>query len=340
MAALWFEPEVLVDSLSETVGYKSGLALSMEAMCDHLAGSEYADLLVASEGQLSRIRAEEYDQLFYRLLHAIGYTEEEYDGDYLGIRLFHKYRGTDKERIYLRTGELFLQCWPPLIEQAKETGIKAVDPSPYLQSCADELGRVGLEIAIERLEAINRGLMLSPNSSLRYTEWRSVQQLEVLFQGAAHQPEQGQFIDQRFINYLVANPHKMDVVHWRKFEEFTAEYFHRSGYQVQLGPGRNDDGVDVRIWKASQDKASECPDCIVQCKRQKNKIEKVVIKGLYADLQFESAKRGLVVSTSELTPGARKTIKVRGYPVDEVNSTQLNRWLTELHVPGTGVVRV
>lgn len=339
MAAIWFEPEVLVDSLSETVGYKAGLALSMEAMCDHLAGSEYPDLLATSEVRMIRIRAEEYDQLFYRLLHAIGYTQEEYNGDYLGIYLFHKYRGTDKERIYLRITELFLQCWPPLLEQAKKSGTKAVDPGPYLQACSDELGPIGVEIAIEKLEAISRGLKLSPTSPLRYTEWRSVQPLAALFDGADHEPELGKFVDQRFINYLVANPHKMDAVHWRKFEEFTAEYFHRTGYQVQLGPGKNDDGVDVRIWKASQDRDSECPDCIVQCKRQKDKIEKVVVKGLYADLQFEGAKRGLVVTTSELSPGARRTISVRGYPIDEVNSVQLNRWLTELHVPGTGIVR-
>ncbi len=339
MAALWFEPEVLVDSLSETVGYKAGLALSVEAMCDHLAGTQYADLLLASEHQMIRVRAENYDELFYKLLYAIGYTEDEYDGDYLGIRLFHKYRGTANEKVYMRTGELFLQCMPPLIEQAKKTDTK-VDPIPYLKACADELGPAGLDIAIERLDAIDLGLKLSPTSPLRYTEWRNTQQLDALFDGGGHEPELGQFIDQRFINYLAANPHKMDIVHWRKFEEFTAEYFHRSGYQVQLGPGRNDDGVDVRIWKPNQDKDSECPDCIVQCKRHKDKIAKLVIKGLYADLKFEGATRGLVVTTSELSPGARKTIQVRGYPVDEVNRIQLKRWLTELQVPGTGVMRV
>ena len=129
-------------------------------------------------------------------------------------------------------------------------------------------------------------------------------------------------------------------MYWRKFEQLTAEFFDRTGYKVELGPGRNDDGVDVRIWKESQDKDSECPDCIIQCKRQRDKIEKIVVKGLYADVQFYGARRGLLVTTSELSRGARQTMRLRGYPVEEVNGTQLYRWLKELHVPGSGIVRV
>jgi restriction system protein len=120
----------------------------------------------------------------------------------------------------------------------------------------------------------------------------------------------------------------------------TAEYFDRAGYSVELGPGQNDDGVDVRIWKEEQHQDSESPHCIIQCKRKKQKVEKVFIKGLYADIKFEEAECGLLVTTSELSRGARKTITVRGYPIKEVNHTQLKKWLTELHTPGNGVVRV
>jgi len=35
MGGLWFDPETLADSLSETAGYKAGLALSLDTMCDH-----------------------------------------------------------------------------------------------------------------------------------------------------------------------------------------------------------------------------------------------------------------------------------------------------------------
>ena len=341
MGGMWFDPEVLADSLSETVGYKSGLALSLDAMCDHLADTEYADQLRESELYTIRLRSEDYEHLFYKLLHRIGYTDEEYDGDRTGARLFHKYRGTEKEKTNERVAELFLEYWPRLMEETVNIGRTSIDPTPFLRACTRELGQVGLEIAIERLKVINRGLMLNPHSGLRYTEWRNVEQLDTLFSDRGSEPEHGKFIDQRFINYLSANPEKISAMHWRKFEQLTAEYFDRSGYRVELGPGQNDDGIDVRLWKEEDGNGhSDFPHCIVQCKRQKQKIEKVVIKGLYADIEFEGAERGLLVTTSELSRGARKTIRVRGYPIEEVNRAQLNEWLTELHVPGTGIVRV
>jgi restriction system protein len=129
-------------------------------------------------------------------------------------------------------------------------------------------------------------------------------------------------------------------MHWRKFEELTAEYFKREGFNVELGPGSNDDGIDVRVWTPTQDMASDPPHMIIQCKRQKDKVEKVVVKGLYADVQFQNAECGLIVTTSELSPGAKKVISIRGYPIEEINNAGLRKWLTALQVPGSGIVRV
>lgn len=340
MGGMWFDPETLADCLSETAGYKAGLALSIEAMCDHLSDTGYADLLLESETHIVRLRSEEYEDLFFKLLHRIGYTEEEFDGDYTGIGLFHKYRNTKDEKAHQRVTELFIEHWSKLIDEATKSEQKSIDPTPFFKACMGELGRQGLDLAMERLEVINRGLKLNPHGGLRYTEWTNVEQLDALFSGGSNDPEYGKFIDQRFINYLYANPDKLALMHWRKFEELTAEYFERNGFIVELGPGRNDDGVDVRIWKSDQEKESESAHCIIQCKREKQKIEKVVVKGLYADIEFEGAERGLLVTTSELSPGAKKTIVTRGYPIGEVNRIELRRWLQELHTPGTGIVRI
>jgi restriction system protein len=84
----------------------------------------------------------------------------------------------------------------------------------------------------------------------------------------------------------------------------------------------------------------ESPHILVQCKRQKAKVEKVVVKGLHADVSYESADYGLIVTTSELSPGARATIEARGYPIQEVDRSGLEKWLQTLRTPGTGIVRV
>ena len=200
------------------------------------------------------------------------------------------------------------------MQEALRVDHKLTDLSPLLKTCAQEFGHVGFKIAMEQIEMIERGLMLNPYSTLRYTEWQNVEQLDTLFSSKECKPEYGKFIDQRFINYLRANTEKIDTMHWRKFEQLTAEYFDRNGYRVELGSGQNDDGIDIRIWKENGNDKSELPHCIIQCKRQKRKIEKTVVKGLYADIEFAGAKRGLLVTTSELSRGAKRTIRIRSYP--------------------------
>lgn len=340
MGGMIFEPEVLGDTLAETCGYKAGLALSLEALCDHLSATQYADILVASETSMVRLRSEEYEELFYKLLHRVGYTEEEYDGDTTGIGLWHKYQGTDLEQIYLGVVQLFTEVWPTIMDDALKSGKTSLDPSPFFEAVRKKFGQVGIQLALEKLDAIDKGMNLSPHSGLRYTAWKNVEDLEGLFSGNAKKPEYGTFFDQRFINYLNANTDRLGDIHWRKFEELTAEFFEREGFNVELGPGSNDDGVDVRVWEDSQDQKNDPPHFIIQCKRQKSKIEKVVIKGLYADVAFQEASYGLIVTSSELSPGARETISVRGYPIREVNNHGVKDWLTALRVPGTGIVRV
>lgn len=340
MGGMWFDPEILGDSLSETAGYKSGLALSIDAMCDHLSDTPYADLLRESETQIVRIRSEDYDDLFYKLLYRIGYTKEEYDGDVTGIGLYHKYKGTDLEKVHEGVLEIFIQTWPVIMQQAKEKGEKSLDPEPFMRTAFEQYGQEGLAMAYERLMVLDRGLNLSPHSGIRYREWLNIEDLESLFKGGAGTPEIGTFIDQRFINYLYANHNKLIEMHWRKFEELTAEYFQREGFNVELGPGTNDDGVDVRVWKPTQSKDDEAPHIIIQCKRQKDKVEKVVVKGLYADMLFQKAELGLIATTAELSPGSQQTIIARGYPIEEVDNSGLRTWLEALQTPGTGIVRI
>jgi hypothetical protein len=100
------------------------------------------------------------------------------------------------------------------------------------------------------------------------------------------------FFDQRFVNYLSQRPELQDI-NWRQFEGLAAEWLARSGYVVELGSGRNDGSVDVRAWSADA-KPDTPPVLIVQCKREKRKIGKVVVKALWADMHAERADAGLM----------------------------------------------
>ncbi|UOB59450.1 restriction endonuclease [Burkholderia pyrrocinia] len=284
------------------------------------------------------MRSEEYEDLFYSLLNGIGFTEVQFQGFAVESgRLYHKYKKHALAE-YMGTLEIFNALWPQLVEQARK-GNTAIEPSPIVREALKKYGRLGATIAIEYIDIFARSVQLNPHSVQRYVEWDYALSLDGLFVGTDSPPEVGVFIDQRYINFLYKNPEKLATMHWRKFEELTSEFFVREGYRVEIGPGGNDDGVDIRIWGPDEGDGNS-PLCLVQCKRTKAKVEKVVVKGLHADVVYENAKRGLIVTTSELSPGARTTIQTRGYPIEEVEHEGLKKWLSKLRVPGTGIVRV
>jgi restriction system protein len=211
---------------------------------------------------------------------------------------------------------------------------KAIDPTPFLLKVLDKYGRAGLEMANEAIAGLNAAMIASPWGELRQVEWRNQIELRDLFESEGLNAEYGNFIDQRYVDFLHANFSDIDRMHWRKFEQLTAEFLDRSGYRVEIGPGRGDDGVDVRAW--SKDTEVSRPHVIVQCKRQKATVDKPVIKSLYADVIYENATSGLLVTTSRLSSGAERTRLARAYPITVADRATLSEWLKALREPGVG----
>jgi restriction system protein len=163
---------------------------------------------------------------------------------------------------------------------------------------------------------------------VRSVEWSDVLDLADLFTSDSVTASYGRFFDPRVVPYLVGRYEDLAAMHWRKFEALVAEYFHRSGFEVELGPGRNDNGVDIRIWEAgATNTAGQPPLMIVQCKRERRKISKVVVKAL----------AGLLVATIDWSPGAREVVRTRSYPVQEVNGEAVHSWLKTMHSSDTGL---
>src|SRR3546814_20586384 len=104
-------------------------------------------------------------------------------------------------------------------------------------------------------------------------EWTDIRQLSDLFQSEQLGSFQDKFFDQRFINFLTKNPESLNAIHWRQFEGLVAEFFFRHGLQVELGPGRGDNNIDIRVWSDQGIKGQ--PDMIIQWKREARAISKV-----------------------------------------------------------------
>ena len=47
--------------------------------------------------------------------------------------------------------------------------------------------------------------------------------------------------------YFAKNPDNLYRLHWRDFEKLLAELLEAQGFQVELGPGSGDGGVDIKL---------------------------------------------------------------------------------------------
>ncbi len=338
MGGVILQPGSLGDGLHETIGYKSGLAVSIAELCDLLSGTKYPDAILKNEAGFVRLRSEEIQDLYYQALYKVGYTDKRFNGDRLGTFVYTKY--AEHQRELDGVANLFLEWLPKMMDVAERNGTKKMDPTPLMKDAREKFGIIGLRIAFDRLDAMATASDLDPFSrSQHQPEWLDRLDLAELKRRSEQMPAHGAFFDQRFINFLANNSERIGEIHWRRFEQMSAEFFHRAGYTVEVGAGSNDDGVDIRAWRGGAD-PSGAPTLIVQCKRQKEKVDKVTVKGLAADVSYNGADYGVLITSAELSVGAREVVSVRGYPVKEVNLEKVTEWLGILRSPGTGIVRV
>lgn len=337
MGAIWFDRYDLSNHLHEIIGHKSGIAASIEQICDLLSGTGFDDDIVSSEKHAFRIRSEEYDRLYYTLLYKIGATERPLDGVFEVFKITREMERKYGQKFTSEINEIYCRNINVETQKALKSGEKLLNPTGMIKEAAQKFGRKGLEAIMLLIETYDSALKHSPNTAMKFHQYKNIISLSDLFEQYKPIASGGAFLDQRFIDFLSNNVDKLGDIHWRKFEELTAECFQRFGYNIELGPGSNDDGVDIRAWCNEKEGA---PSFIIQCKRLNSKIDKVTVKGLYADILHEGCELGFLVTSSEFSVGARNTVEARSYPIEEINKYNLNSWLRELRTPGTGIVRV
>lgn len=334
MGAIWFTGSEFIAALSEMLGFKTGLALTEErlhAMLDEIDSSIWPP---SADVQL-RIRSEEFEELFAGLLHHLGAGPPRPIVSPI-LTVLRRYENDPSRREVVEALSKDLVAFLSASVEAP-TPSAGIDPTPFLQSADHTYGDVGLEIATELLMLVNAQLFQNPFNSMRRTAWSDIRQLDELFHSELLETSQGEYFDQRFIDFLAANFEDIDRINWRQFEGLAAEFFGRLGFGVALGPGRNDNGVDIRLWPSAGVPLDEPAAVLVQCKRERRAISKGVVKALWADVVHEHATSGLVVTTSSFSPGAAAVRTARGYPIQEANRENLRAWIQAMRSPGAGV---
>lgn len=330
MGSINISRQTTVDLLTEFAGFKAGVILTRVELSEllHDYDQNLSQGIASDEIGGFRFHSSEFEDICAYILYKLGNIDEPSTVP-RHIRLFHQVKADPKK---LACYEHVMGCYTDFMRSVLADPPPygtALDPEPFLMAAMKGWGKNGLDMAIEVIEGLNHQLHISPYGRIRSRDWEDAAELESLFKSESLETMYGSFFDQRFIDYLYRNFDKIGEIHWRKFEGLAAEFFERQGFRVNIGPGRNDDGIDLRIYPGEVLENAP-PLIIVQCKRQKEKIGKTLLKSIYADVLHEKSKSGLIVTSSYLAPGAETMRMAREYPVEAADRNTLKTWINKM----------
>ena len=329
MGAITAKLEYFVNTILDIVTIKTGLVISEEKLMDILNASFPNDKTFRDYNRRRdyavRIRSEEFDTICWEIRKALGEIEENSPAYIIGdvkrmMELTDK--GYDTIKILRDIIDIMTELHNP-------ESPKYLDPTEIIQIALSR--RIApLPIIIEMIDSIIKSQKLSNTiSPVEQINWDGGIKLDDLFNKESLPKKSDDFIEQKFINNLQANPEMLEFMHWRNFERLTAEFFKRLNYIVELGPGSNDGGVDLRIYDKTDDTK---PYIIIQCKRHKksNEVKIETVKSFYTDVDFEGAKKGIIATTSRIAEGGKKVASIRKYPLEFAENNEIIKWVDKM----------
>lgn len=320
----WLSKGSLLSSIQDLVGIKTGLLITEDDIFTLMKETSYNDFFKSmkdlDDKHILTVRGETFEEIVSLLRVHLGNRDSIPAPFLLKTALdFPEYQD-DLTKLVKALSEL--------------TEKKGEGPLEINQKFHDKLkeksGARDFVIALF-IQDLIQTLDHSVTNNFSIKEWDGVIPLSDLFDSENLPNNKDEFIDQRFIDYLHAQKKDIDGIHWRQFEALTAEFFHRNGYTVTLGEGRNDGGIDV--YAVKEDSFTRKPEAIIiQCKRHKksNKVNVNIIKALYFDVVDKEVGKGIVATTSHLTPQGQKICDSKKYPIAYAEIDKVSGWIDEM----------
>jgi hypothetical protein len=130
---------------------------------------------------------------------------------------------------------------------------------------------------------------------------------------------------QEVFDYFHSRPKKLYSLPPRKLEILVSEIFRNQGYYSELGPGWNDGGVDLKLYK--KDEIDQIVT-LVQIKRYKESlpINLESVAYLQAIVDDQKANRGLFITTSRYLPQAKEFAKRQNTKLTLSDSVDVSKW--------------
>jgi restriction system protein len=316
-----------LDLASEEVACSSGVLLTDQNLKTLATRYDIDELRSLERGEHKTvIRPEDFEDAVLNIRKAIGNLLDTKMAQFVMLDAciaLHK-KGADAKKI----GEAYLA----ISESGKYTSVtdEAIEEMIVI-SGEKRLHVYEFLVAVSEMHERNMTFLYGRVTS---KQWDGAVELDRLFQGE-HIPDDPEvYLDQRYIDYLAQNSEELGRIHWRNFERLTTEFFRRQGYEVDLGAGTKDGGVDVRVWTDRESKAGP-PLTLIQCKRYKDVVGIETVKAFWTDVHFEGAEKGLIATTSSVSRDSKKICDVRKWPMSFAEAAEVERWARTMwrHAP-------
>ncbi|GMG62225.1 hypothetical protein TEHAB4_19730 [Tetragenococcus halophilus] len=319
----WMRKDYLLNTIQDIIGIKTGVLITEDVIFDLTRESKYDQLFgkikKLDNHEIVTIRGEEFEEIIYVLRIALGNRD-----DMIAPPLIKWIKEFPEE----------IDNINKLIEAFSKLVLKQDKKCNFNQEFHEELKReagTGEIITAAFIFHIVQALDSSITNSFTIEKWDGKIPLRDLFESENLPNKEGEYIDQRFINYLYRQKKDINQIHWRQFEGLVAEFFYRNNYTVYLSSGRNDGGVDVYALKENEN-TKKPESIIIQCKRYKetNKVEVNVVKALYFDVKDKDVDKALVVTTSYLEPQGKQICDSKKYPINYAEIDKVEKWINEM----------
>jgi HJR/Mrr/RecB family endonuclease len=122
----------------------------------------------------------------------------------------------------------------------------------------------------------------------------------------------------------------LDGLKPREFEELIAELLQKSGYEVKIGKGSKDGGVDVLAFKEIEELGLVASVWQAKKYASHRRVGLSVIKELAETRREQNATKGVIATTTYLTSGALDKVTRERYTLNKFDRDDILRWVEDI----------
>lgn len=304
-----FEKYKLIEWAISIAKAKAKLELTEQELFNVLEEGALKRKLLLNRKESVSVDEIEFDSFSRTILSSIGYISTDNASTLVFSALYHKYEDLSDPQLQILGDIVSI-----IIEKTKHDLVLHL--SAIIEEVINKYGFKYLGFVLDAVSSFSEHLLSSPY--YHHSKYQDIDTLSLkdLFSDEHNNSELGQFFDQRYIDYLHQNFGNIQSIHWRKFEEMTAQFFSNEGFEVQIGPGRKDGGIDVIASKGNK-------FVIVQCKRWNSLVGPSTIKALHDDSVYTHATKALLVCLNGVSNDTNHLIQERKYKIEVITQKDI-----------------